>query len=254
MPATSGDKNYTFPFFAIRHSAKLSLKSIFNFVCGTERVMGSALRTGRWLQYNTFCCVLEMLESYNCSWLNYISLSGCVASNTWDLNTFLQITLILRFNGLQLILLHHRKGNFAWTEVNVWSKLWLVSFLITLSHSNHFFLNHLINSQSHLHRWGFRRTAWNWEVEDRESINSIITLVSILKTNYSPVVFTCFYYISQVYFLKLIRLYEEIFAIIFKNVLDIPSYKCSVNSLLLQQLFPITLSLLNVIKLQKTCI
>lgn len=108
----------------------------------------------------------------------------------------------LRFSGLQLILLHHRKVNFAWSEVNVWSELWLVSFLISIH--NLICIDEILAEQVGTGKW-----------RKGKVLIAPPTLISILKTNYSPVVFTCFYYIRKICFLKLIRLYTEIFAVIF---------------------------------------
>lgn len=101
-------------------------------------------------------------------------------SNTWDLDTFLQIILTLRFNGLQLILLHHRKVNFAWSEVNVRNKSKFTSFLVSIH--NLVCIDEISGEQIGTGTW---RKA--------KVLIAPSTLVSILKTNDSLVVFTCFY-------------------------------------------------------------
>lgn len=177
--------------------------------------MGSALRTGCWLQYNAFFCILEMHESWKCSCLscsNQFDLLHCTGdtlpvwtSNPWDLDTFLQIILTLRFNGLQLILLHHRKVNFAWNEVNVRNKSKFTSFLESVH--NLVCIGEISGEQIGTGKW--RKV---------KVLTAPSTFVWILKTNDSLVVFTCFYMFyckRQICFLTLIRLYEEMFAIIF---------------------------------------
>lgn len=95
----------------------------------------------------------------------------------WDLDTFLQISLALRFSGLQLILLHHKEVNVAWSEVNVWSELRLVSFLTSIH--NLICIDGISAEQVGAGKW-----------RKGKVLIAPPTLVSILKTNYSPVVFT----------------------------------------------------------------
>lgn len=108
-----------------------------------------------------------------------VSVWLAVTRNTWDLDTFLQISLTLKFSGLQLILLHHRKVDFGWSEVNVWSELWFVSFLISIH--NLICIDEISAELVGTGKW-----------RKGKVLIAPPTLVSILKTNDIPVVLHVF--------------------------------------------------------------